>query len=78
MEIVVSIRCIVMALELPPLNINAKEKTLGLHLKIFQYIIFWSTIPLSHCQGAWFCLRPHLYPSAALLLQDHPVNVKEP
>ncbi len=33
METVVSIGCIVMALELPPLNINAKEKkTLELHL----------------------------------------------
>ncbi len=47
-------------------------------IKIFQCIIFWPTIPLSHCQGAWFCLRPHLYPNAALLLQDHPANVKEP
>ncbi len=32
LQIMVSIGCIVMALELPLLNINAKEKTLELHL----------------------------------------------
>ncbi len=40
MEIVVSIGCIVMALELPPLNINAKEKKpLELHLNDYRGVV---------------------------------------